>query len=325
MAGAHLAILLTSAGRRVELLECFRSAADAMGVRLAVHACDLEPDMSAACRRADHAHAVPRATDPGYAEAVLGIVRNHGIGLVVPTIDPELLPLAAARPAFAAAGCALGISSTQLVEMARDKQLTSEFLSAHGIAAPRSARLEAALAEPDAWRGPLFLKPCHGSSGRGARPVAQLSELAGTEFLEPMLVQEQLTGPEFTVNCYFDAGHVLRSAVPHERLRVRAGEVEKGITRRVDELTHMARQLAEALPGPRGALCFQVMRGTDGQFRMFEINARFGGGYPLAHRAGAPFTRWMIEEALGLPTSASDRWTSGVMMLRHDTSFFVMP
>ena len=57
---------------------------------------------------------------------------------------------------------------------------------------------------------------------------------------------------------------------------------------------------------------------------MIEINARFGGGFPLSLEAGADFPRWMLEELLGLPSTASrDRWRPGMVMLRYDAAVFV--
>ena len=318
-------ILVTSAGRRVELLGCFRCAARDLGLKPVVHAADLAPDQSAACRLADARHAVPRADAPGYAEAILAIAVREGVNLVVPTIDTELPALADARPAFEAQGIHLAIGSPALVAIARDKQRTAGFLQAAGIPGPRTAPLEQALADPGHWQGPLFLKPRHGSSGRGIRAVDTLSGLSPSDFPEPMLVQDRLLGPEFTVNCYFDRAGKLRAAVPHQRQAVRGGEVEKGVTRREAELEALARALADALPGPSGALCFQAMRGADQRFRLFEINARFGGGYPLAHEAGAPFARWLIEDCLGLPSTAGNGWTEGMQMLRYDSSLFVQP
>lgn len=319
------AMLITSAGRRVELVAAFRRSAADLGIELDVHACDLDPDMSAACHHADSAHAVPRADDPGYADAVVALATRLGADLVVPTIDPELAPLATAHPRFAAAGILLAAGSPAMIAIARDKQVTAEFLAQHGIAGPRSARLEDALADRAGWTGPLFLKPCHGSSGRGIRAIDGLACVDPATFDEPMLVQERLEPPEFTVNCFVDRDGKLRAVVPHERLRVRAGEVEKGITRDVPELDRMARALVAALPGPFGAFCFQAMRGTDGTFRLFEINARFGGGYPLAHAAGAPFSHWLLEQALGLTPGPILPWRAGVTMLRHDSSVFLAP
>src|SRR3546814_1692610 len=77
------------------------------------------------------------------------------------------------------------------------------------------------------------------------------------------------------------------------------------------------------LPGPRGALCFQAIVDDNGDASVFEINARFGGGYPLAHRAGAAFGRWLMEERLQLPSSANDDWRNGVTMLRYDAAVFI--
>ena len=56
---------------------------------------------------------------------------------------------------------------------------------------------------------------------------------------------------------------------------------------------------------------------------MFEVNARFGGVYPLAHRAGARFSQWLLEESLGLQCTANNDWRAGVTMLRYDDAVFV--
>jgi len=84
-----------------------------------------------------------------------------------------------------------------------------------------------------------------------------------------------------------------------------------------------ARKIAAALPGARGPLCFQAIVREDGEYAVFEINARFGGGYPLAHRAGATFSKWLLEEAAGLSCSAHDDWKAGVTMLRYDAAVFL--
>ena len=318
-----LRLLVTSAGRRVELINTFRDAARELGVALDVLACDLAPDLSAACHSADRSFAVPRAASADYPEAVLDIVRAHAVDLLVPTIDPELLPLATTRKAFEAAGCTLALSEAGLVAMAGDKLATASFLAAHGIPAPATVTIEEARGAPDKWPGPMFIKPRFGSAGRNTRAVSSAAALAEVEIPEPMLVQALLEGDEYTVNVFFDGQGRLVTAVPHRRLAVRAGEVEKGVTERVPELIALAEHLAAVLPEPRGALCFQAMRQADGHFAMFEINARFGGGYPLAHRAGAPFARWLLEERLGLPSTARDDWREGVSMLRYDAAVFL--
>ena len=76
------------------------------------------------------------------------------------------------------------------------------------------------------------------------------------------------------------------------------------------------------LKGARGPLCFQAIVRDDGTAAIFEINARFGGGYPLAHRAGAPFTKWLLEESVDLSSSAHNNWKEGIVMLRYDDAFY---
>jgi carbamoyl-phosphate synthase large subunit len=55
-----------------------------------------------------------------------------------------------------------------------------------------------------------------------------------------------------------------------------------------------------------------------------EINPRFGGGFPLSCEAGADYPRWLLEWALGLPSTAcADGWRPDVAMLRYDDAVFV--
>lgn len=316
-------MLLSSAGRRVGLLRAFRSVAEELGIALEIIACDLEPEWSSACREADRAFAVPPAPSPDYIDAVLDICERDGVALVVPTIDTELVQYSHARDRFAAIGATVSIGSPAIVEMARDKLATARFLAAAGIASPRTASAEELLGGDADWPWPLLAKPRHGSSSRGIQIIHDREELRPLTAVEPYVVQEMLRGREFTVNLFFDEHGRLRSAIPHERLKVRAGEVEKAVTIRDPVLCGMARDLGAALDGPFGAMCFQAIMDGEGRASLFEINARFGGGYPLAHQAGATFTRWLLEQVLDLPRTAHDAWQAGVVMLRYDDAVFV--
>jgi carbamoyl-phosphate synthase large subunit len=110
--------------------------------------------------------------------------------------------------------------------------------------------------------------------------------------------------------------------VPHLRCEARSGEVSKGITRKNPALLEVAWRLGSLMEGATGVLCFQAILPKQGPPMVFEINARFGGGYPLAHQAGACFTKWLLEEILELPSSINDSWQDGLMMLRYDAAIF---
>jgi carbamoyl-phosphate synthase large subunit len=314
-------VLVTSAGRRAGLVECIRQSGQELGLDLTLIGAELDPDLSAACRLSDRAFKLPRADDPAYADAVLAIVRENGVGLVVPTIDTELQALAAAREAFAAAGARVHVSAPSVVDVARDKARTAAVLSAAGVPVPRTFSLDEArgLDDPALW--PMMVKPSGGSASRGIGIARTPAELPANP-PEEMIVQQLLKGPEYTINMFVDASGKLVSVVPHRRLRVRAGEVEKGRTERSAVFQGMAEGVLRALPEIRGAVCFQAIVDPVAGPCVFEINARFGGGYPLAHQAGATFTRWLMEEAFGLPSTANADWRDGVLMIRYDAAIY---
>jgi carbamoyl-phosphate synthase large subunit len=166
-------------------------------------------------------------------------------------------------------------------------------------------------------------------------------------------VQEQAAGEEFTVNFFVGRDGRCRAAVPHRRIATRGGEVAQGITVRQRELIAIADRIAQALPGAWGPMCYQAFveprgvssepecRPADGRdprsahdgaagetsdpltIRLIELNARFGGGYPLTHAAGANFIRWLIHDRLGRPIPESyPHWQAGLIMSRWDDAVF---
>lgn len=246
---------------------------------------------------------------------------RNGIELLVPTIDTELSVLAEAAGQFQKIGCRVHVGSPELIDIVRDKNLTCMHLGRHGVPVPKTYTPEVArtLAYPDHW--PLFSKPSGGSASRGLLKLDRPEDMPDS-FDEPTIVQEFLDGPEYTVNVFVDQRGSLRTIVPHLRLSIRAGEVEKGRTVRDPRIQTIARDLVAALPEPRGVMCFQLIDDKTRGLRVLEINARFGGGFPLADRAGANFARWLLAETLGQDSGAHDNWIEGVEMIRYDAAFF---
>ncbi|EQB18525.1 ATP-grasp domain-containing protein [Novosphingobium lindaniclasticum] len=314
-------ILFTSAGRRVELTRCFRRAAEKLGLRAEIHACDLEPELSAACLEAEAAFQVPRCTAPDYVERLLDHCAREKIDLLVPTIDTELDVLSRARERFAQAGTMVHVSAPETIDVVRDKERTISVLAAAGVPVPRTARIEDVRADPSGWAFPLFAKPVGGSASRGIGVLHSAADIRD-DYPEPMLVQELLRGPEYTINMYLDARGRMRSAIPHLRISTRAGEVEKGRTVRDARMIAIAADIAAALEGAEGVLCFQLIDDPDRGPRVFEINARFGGGYPLADHAGGRFAESLLARVAGLTECASEHWREGVTMVRYDSAVF---
>ncbi len=316
-------VFISSAGRRVQLLECFRDSGRTLGIATRILAADVRPELSAACHLADQAFSMPRCDAPDFIPALLAICAKERIEMVIPTIDTELAVLSEHRAQFSAAGVDVVVSSPRVIALCRDKERTAIELAKAGVRTPRTVLANRYAAAPADIGWPVIVKPRGGSSSLGiARPRTEAEAVALAARTPDAIVQELWTGREYTVNLFFDREGRLRCAIPHLRLEIRGGEVSKGRTEDVPLLREMARALAGAIEGARGALCFQAIVTEQGEGAVFEINARFGGGYPLAHRAGARFTQWLMEGAAGLPVSATDNWRSGVTMIRYDAAVF---
>jgi len=315
-------ILVSSAGRRVELITLLREDATRLGLHPRIVATDINPMLAPACLVADVSYDVPPARDKSFIASLCDICRRESVRLLVPTIDVELQPLARNRAALVEQHVFLNISNATSLVVAQDKAKTARVLSEAGIVVPRTVSIREVIAEPSSWKWPVFVKPASGSSSIGISQAGSVSELVILEEQRAdLIVQEFIRGPEFTVNVFVDDAGRCRSIVPHLRREIRGGEVSKAITVKNAVLADVAREIAKAIPGLFGAICFQAIVGPDGPV-VLEINARFGGGFPIAHRAGARFTQWLIELAGGLPSSISDEWTEGVWMLRYDTAAY---
>jgi len=320
----HFTLLISSVGRRGQLVECFRQAGTELGIELLVLGADAEPDLAPASRLVDRCFRVPRCSDPQFTQELLALSKHEHVDLIVPTIDPELPVYARHRPLFEADGIEVLISGPQTIDIASDKLLTNRWLVQHGYPTVRQATVDEVLRNRAAWEFPVIVKPRCGSASVGVRFV---NEAATLQLLaaEPGLVVESVAcGVEHTTNVLVNSSRKCLCAVPHQRLETRGGEVSKGRTVKNRRLMELVRSVVEALPDAYGPLNVQGFVAKNGEIQLTEINARFGGGFPLAAQAGANFCRWILEDAFDLPsTAAFSDWKEHLLMLRFDNAVFI--
>lgn len=278
---------------------------------------------SPACRMADVGEVVPRVSDEAYLPALRELVARHRVGLVVPLTDLDLMLLARCRDSFAAKGVTVMVGSEKAVGICRNKGRTARLVESLGLATIRTRSVEEFRGEPFY---PCFVKPISGSGGVGTALVGNEEELA--EHLARhganMICQEYVKGQEFTIDVYRSRDGQVRCVVPRQRLSVRSGEVEKGVTVRDQALIDGAARLVGALDGLWGVVCCQCRRDAQGCDRFFEINPRFGGGSPLAITAGANLPLYLLQEVLGEPITASlGSFTDRLLMLRYDEAVYL--
>jgi carbamoyl-phosphate synthase large subunit len=319
-----LTLLVSCVGRRVELLQAFRAAAERLGVRLRLIGSDTVAT-APALTCADEQVLVPPISDDAYIAALLETVRKHRVDALIPTIDTDLLVLSRHRGEFEEAGCLPLIAEPDVIRICRDKVLTHQFLEKHGIDTPATHLPEAIKALTE-HHYPYFIKPRYGSASLLVHKIEDELDLDYYmhKIGEP-IIQEFVDGLEHTLDVYVGLTGVPRCVVPRARWQVRSGEVSKGVVVKDQKIMAAGRRVVEALgPSLRGLVTLQCIVTADHRIRFIEINPRFGGGAPLGIAAGADYPGWLIQELFGeTPEIEFDGFRHGLCMLRYDWSSFV--
>jgi carbamoyl-phosphate synthase large subunit len=313
-------LLLTSAGRRVELVRAFRDAYRELELDGNIVALDIDP-LAPAFRLADKQYIVPRLNSPDYVPTLVQICRREEIGLVLPLIDPDIPVLAQAKPEIEETGTKVGAVSSEAAETTADKWLTRNFFERIGLRTPASWLPEALPAD---MAFPVFIKPRRGSAGHNTFRVNTPAELDFfTRYIPQPIIQQLLEGPEITSDVICDVTGEVLGAVSRRRIEVRWGEVQKGVTVFSQEIMAACLKVAKELPAC-GPLTLQCMMHRDVPY-FTEINARLGGGVPLGIAAGVNGPAMLLARAAGIerefpPLGA---YKTDLYMTRYDDSFFL--
>jgi carbamoyl-phosphate synthase large subunit len=311
-------ILITSAGRRVSLVRAFKKELKAIFPEGKVMATDNNAKLSAACHEADQAFDIPLVCDKNYIECLIDLCKANNISLIVPTIDTELSVLASKKKMLLKHGIIPIISSEEFVKLCRNKRDIHVFFEKHGIQAAKE------YSKYD-YKPPLFIKPINGSRSVDTYLIEKHEDLTEYHFKnEDLMFLEYLDHNEFqeyTCDLYYDKTHHLKCVVPRERIEVRDGEVNKCATEKGVLVDYITEKLGY-IEGAVGCLTAQFFKHkTTGAIYGIEINARFGGGYPLAYFSGANYPKWIIEEYLKEDTPELpffSNWEDNLLMLRYD-------
>ena len=311
-------VLILSAGRRVELVNCFKSARDRLGIKGKVFAADMNDTAPALCF-ADGKFILPRVDAVDYIESLIENCKANRISLVVPTIDTELPILAANKAKIeSATGSKLLISDYESVTTCCDKNLTADFFRKHGFGLPKVITKEAIEAHDYAF--PLFVKPENGSSSINAFRVNNQEELEFfLGYVPRPIVQECVRGTEYTVDCFSDFDANVISIVPRIRIATRGGEVLKGKIDKNPALIRDVKALIRAF-GFIGQITVQCFLCDDGRIKYIEINPRFGGGAPMSISAGADSCEKLYRLLRGEKLAYDESYEDGVVFSRFDGS-----
>lgn len=309
-------ILFTGVGRRVELMQTFRQAANRLNVILKLYGADMS-GTAPALSFCDYTRKVCGMRDADYIPQLLRICEADHIDLLIPTIDTDLLVLSQNETKFDEIGTKVLISKPDKIAICRDKNYTADFFEVCGLKAPRTVN------DYHFYHGPYpcFIKPKDGSSSINAFKVENESELMiYAEQVGEYIVQPFIEGTEYTVDIFCDFEGNPISITPRIRVAVRAGEVLKTEIAMDEKIIEECRNLISRFQ-PCGPITVQLIRqNRTSDDYYIEINPRFGGGAPLSMKAGARSAEAILKLLSGEKVDYFDVIDDGAVYSRFDQS-----
>lgn len=313
-------IIITSAGQRVALVRDFKETLVRFYAEAKVFTTDMNPELAPAAYVSDGCFEVLRVTDENYISQLLDICKKNEIGMIVPTIDTELLVLAENKKLFNDNDIIVCVSDLDFIKVCRDKRNTGDFLEKHNIRVPKAV---------DKYNPtfPLFAKPYDGSLSTNLHYIKNAEELTQDILDDPKLLFmeyiDKETYKEYTIDMYYGTDNCVKCIVPRERIKIRAGEINKGRTVKCPLMDYIKERL-DKIEGCIGCICIQVFFNplTEDVIGI-EINPRFGGGYPQSYAAGGNYPEMLIKEYfLGEKIAYIDDWKDNMLMLRFDDAVY---
>lgn len=316
-------ILFTSIGRRVELIQAFRKAADELKVDLTIIGVDITAS-APALYFCDETRIVCPIKDDRYLPMLLDICKQDKVNCLIPTIDTDLLLLTENKYKFEAIGTNVLISEVNKVKLCRDKNYTADYFHSLGLKSPQSFNSFEKYVESEN-DFPAFIKPKDGSSSINAYKVYNVDDLkVYAEKIGDYIIQPYISGKEYTIDIFCDYNGNPVYITPRERLAVRAGEVLKTRITQDDTMINEMLTLIKDYK-PCGQITVQLIRDEiTGDNYYIEINPRFGGGAPLSIKAGADSAKAVIRMLSGEKLAYVEKAAKdGAIYSRFDQSICV--
>ncbi|NUZ10662.1 ATP-grasp domain-containing protein [Pseudoalteromonas sp. McH1-7] len=301
-------ILLTSVGRRGYLVDYFKEAF--LDGRLIFTA---NSELTYTMQLSDGFIITPLIYEDDYIDTIIRFCKKNNVSYVLSLFDIDLYVLSKNEKLFSENGITLILAPEMSVEICNDKWKTYEFLKKLNIATPKTyLNKEDALSdiEKGILKFPVIIKPRWGMASMGIYVVDNERELdvlyskscrdVFKSFLKyessltkdnPIIIQEFLVGNEYGIDLVNDLNANFFTCIAKQKVRMRAGETDLGLTVNNSPFLNIARLLSKSIlhKGILSVDCFIV---NDAVY-VTEMNCRISGHYPIGHSAGFNFPELM--------------------------------
>ena len=326
-------VIISSAGRRVYLIQWFQQALAEAQLDGQVYVLDHAPEAAAAAAADGYRH-MPRFTSPEYPRRLLEVVDELQPDLFISLNDYELTALSQGlSDQLASRGVVVPSLTAAAHRSVADKLAMSHALEAAGIPTPKTLPLSATAAVhrmldtvpaviiKDRWgSGSSGLRRCTAEAARrwmtGHYTSAVDDDAVG---FDELIIQPDVGGTEHGLDIIAPVrGGPVAGVLARQKLGMRHGETSSAVT--VDNAPFMGvAATLNAVLGIQGTIDVDVMLTDDGVAQVIDINPRFGGGYPFSHIAGADVPHFLLASTLGRePNPGWNTYRHGYIGAKHE-------
>lgn len=303
-------ILLTSVGRRTYLVKYFKEALGDNGKIFVANSDEKSPAFAVA----DGSVVTPLIYDNEYISFLLDYCKKQKIDVIISLFDIDLPVLSKAKNEFRKAGVNVIVSDYEFVKICNDKWLTYLFLKEKGFNTINTyLDINKALfdIESKIISFPLIVKPRWGMGSISIFIANDFEELnifykkikndvknnylkyeSSQDFDNCVIIQEKIDGQEYGLDIFNDLNGKFVNAAIKKKISMRSGETDCAITENNKELYLLAKKISKCSKHIAN-LDTDVFLTDKGPY-VLEMNARFGGGYPFSHIAGANLPKTII-------------------------------
>lgn len=280
---------------------------------------------SAGLYLAHKGYILPPCVDNNYLPSLDQIIKKEKVDVIVPLIDEELLSIRKfyqnkEKPKVL-------LPQEKFIELCLNKWNLMNALAKKGISCPKTYLLESFERFPKSLL-PFIIKPITGRGSRGVKIIKAQGDWENyfkenSYKKEELIIQEFLSGTEFTISVVVSQSGKVLSVVPKEVI-FKKGITKVAVTRANKKIDALCRKVQKQFQADGPFNVQLIIDAKDGRARVFEINPRFSTTVVLTSQAGVDEVGWLIEDLFGrTPKKFLPGFQEDLLMIRYEEQIFL--
>jgi len=257
----------------------------------------------------------PTITDNEYWNFIENLISKFDITHIFPTYNSEIREWSIKKNyLFEKYNCKVFVNDISVVNIADNKLETYKWCCENNIKVPLVKLID--------YR-PIIIKPLFGCGSNGIQILKTTKEVVNLENFNDgkntknYIIQEFITGIEYTIDILADPLGNIINIVPKERMLVKHGQSFKSITRNNLVIIEFATNVSKLI-GNKSSINIQVIQDNKGEIYLIEINPRFPTTLSLTIAAGVNIPVMMLEEDYVTKT-----FIDNLIMIRDYKEYFM--